>query len=179
MGGLATPGSATESYAHWVVVSDLSSVLLLVGALSGAGELGYASVAAYLLGGPTVHAGADRLAAVFTDRARDLMLTSEPATLRTHEAPRSTPLQRSLHRRHRRPQLPHHQARLHPHHLPPEHAQPRIPPPIPAPPPDVIPAVHLHDQPRRRCPHPSRFRSTTSPNAVLALRAARGGREVD
>lgn len=46
----------TESYAHWVVASDVSSVLLLFGALSGAGELGYASAAAYLLGGPTAHA---------------------------------------------------------------------------------------------------------------------------
>jgi hypothetical protein len=52
----AADADETESYAHWVVVSDLSSVVLGVGALSGAGELGYASAAAYLLGGPTVHA---------------------------------------------------------------------------------------------------------------------------
>jgi hypothetical protein len=52
----AADADETESYAHWVVGSDLSSVLLFVGALSGAGELGYASAAAYLLGGPAVHA---------------------------------------------------------------------------------------------------------------------------
>jgi hypothetical protein len=52
----AADADETESYAHWVVVSDLSSVVLGVGALSGAGALGYASVAAYFLGGPTVHA---------------------------------------------------------------------------------------------------------------------------
>jgi hypothetical protein len=52
----AADADETESYAHWVVASDLSSVLLLVGALSGASELGYASPVAYFLGGPAVHA---------------------------------------------------------------------------------------------------------------------------
>ena len=46
---------ASESYAHWVVASDVTAVLLVVGAFTGPGELGYASAATHLLGGPVVH----------------------------------------------------------------------------------------------------------------------------
>jgi hypothetical protein len=46
---------ASESYAHWVVTSDLTAVLLFAGALQGPGELGYASATTYLLGSPAVH----------------------------------------------------------------------------------------------------------------------------
>ncbi len=44
-----------ESYAHWVVASDLTAVLLFFGALEGPGEFGYASAATYLVGSPAVH----------------------------------------------------------------------------------------------------------------------------